>query len=103
MASFDSTPRVERRDSGDLFLYSSRTRPRVKLDIDRFEYDDRLQTLVALARRTFLIAEPVRSRRYCCNRSALAAQTKSLSVRPSILWVQRVMPTLPQVRKISGW
>ena len=35
-------------------------------------------------------------------RSALAAQTKSLSVRPSILWVQIFRRTLPQVRKISG-
>ena len=35
-------------------------------------------------------------------RSALAAQTKSLSVRPSILWVQIFKRTLPQVRKISG-
>ncbi len=32
------------------------------------------------------------------SRSALAAQTKSLSVRPSILWVQILSRTLPQVR-----
>ena len=34
--------------------------------------------------------------------SALAAKTKSLSVRPLILWVQIVTFTLPQVRKMSG-
>ncbi len=36
-------------------------------------------------------------------RSAFAARTKSLSVRPSILWVQRSRRTRPQVRKTSGW
>ena len=35
--------------------------------------------------------------------SVFAAKTKSLSVRPSILWVQIVTFTLPQARKMSGW
>ena len=35
--------------------------------------------------------------------SVFAAKTKSLSVRPSILWVQIVTLTLPQARKMSGW
>ena len=35
-------------------------------------------------------------------RSILAAIMKSLSVRPSILWVQRVVSTLPQLSRMSG-
>ena len=35
--------------------------------------------------------------------SAFAAKIKSLSVNPSILWVQIVNLTFPHVRKISGW
>ncbi len=36
------------------------------------------------------------------NLSILAAMMKSLSVRPSTLWVQMVIPTLPQVSRMSG-
>ena len=35
-------------------------------------------------------------------RSHLAANTKSLSVRPLILWVQIVTPTRPQANERSG-
>ena len=41
--------------------------------------------------------EPGSRVRYC-SRSIFAARTKSLSVRPSILWVQIVTLTRPQVR-----
>ena len=47
---------------------------------------------------------PARETRAARHRSAsaLAAKTKSLSVRPLILWVQIVTFALPQVRKMSG-
>ena len=37
-----------------------------------------------------------------CTASAFAANTKSLSVNPLILWVQIVTLTLPHVRTMSG-
>ena len=44
----------------------------------------------------------LRRNRYLGNRSILAAITKSLSVRPLILCVQRSTRTLPQARYRSG-
>ena len=37
------------------------------------------------------------------NASIFAANTKSFSDRPPALWVQVMIPTLPQPRVISGW